>query len=78
MEVTSDRLDARLAKYDCGVIQERLEELGRLLIYTRQMDMLMASEASVELVARHFLAGNYSLEPELFQPPEKGPAEPSG
>lgn len=78
VEVTSDRLDARLAKYDCGVIQERLEELGRLLIYTRQMDMLMASEASVELVARHFLAGNYSLEPELFQPPEKGPAEPSG
>lgn len=76
VEVTGDRLDARLAKYDCGVIQEKLEELGRLLIYTRQMDMLMASEASVELVAGNFLAGNYSLEPELLRPPAAAPAGP--
>jgi pyruvate,water dikinase len=33
--------------------------IGRLLIFTRQMDMLMNSEASVELVAKNFLEGNY-------------------
>ena len=33
--------------------------VGRLLQFTRQMDMLMNSEASVEMVAKNFLSGNY-------------------
>jgi len=36
--------------------------VGRLLLYTRQMDMLMHAEASVEPLAQNFLAGNYSLD----------------
>jgi pyruvate,water dikinase len=61
VEVKGDRVDARLQKYDSPVIQEKLDLIGRLLIFTRQMDMLMTSEAGVEAVAHNFLQGNYSL-----------------
>ena len=44
------------------VLEEKLDHLGRLLQFTRQLDMLMVSEASVELVAKNFLAGNYGLD----------------
>ena len=40
--------------------------IGRLLIFTRQMDMLMTSEAGVEAVAQNFLQGNYSLDMEAI------------
>lgn len=67
VDVKADRVDAKLQKYDCSTIQEKLEQIGRLLLYTRQMDMLMTCEFSVEAAARNFLEGNYSLEPSLFQ-----------
>jgi len=63
VEVKGDRVDARLQKYPGEVIAEKLDQLGRLLHFTRQMDMLMTGEASVEAVAQNFLAGNYHLEP---------------
>jgi pyruvate,water dikinase len=63
VEIKGDRVDARLQKYPCPVIADKLDQLGRLLHFTRQMDMLMAGEASVEAVAQNFLAGNYHLEP---------------
>jgi pyruvate,water dikinase len=67
VDVKGDRVDARLEKYPAAVIAEKLELVGRLLHFTRQMDMLMASEVSVEAVAQSFLAGDYRLEPEVFQ-----------
>jgi hypothetical protein len=38
-----------------------MDILGRLLIFTRQLDMLMTTEKSVEWVAENFVAGNYKL-----------------
>jgi pyruvate,water dikinase len=55
-----------LYKYECPVIEEKLEIVGRLLQFTRQMDMLMRSEASVEAIAKNFLAGNYHLDEEFW------------
>jgi len=76
VDVKGDRVDARLAKFPAPVIEEKLELVGRLIQFTRQMDMLMVSEASVEKVAESFLKGNYKLEPELFAPsPADRPAE---
>ncbi len=63
VEVKGDRVDARLQKYEAEVLEEKLDLIGRLLQFTRQMDMLMVSEASVDLVARNFLAGNYHMDP---------------
>jgi pyruvate,water dikinase len=63
VDVVSDKVDARVQKYPCSYIASKLDILGRLLIFTRQMDMLMTSEKSVVWVAENFLAGNYELNP---------------
>ncbi|MBA4393718.1 MAG: phosphoenolpyruvate synthase [Desulfobacca sp.] len=62
VDVKGDRVDARFQKFECPLIEEKLDQLGRLLIFTRQMDMLMHSEASVEALAKNFLKGNYTFE----------------
>jgi pyruvate, water dikinase len=79
VEVTGDRVYARFQKYPREVIEAKLEMVGRLLQFTRQMDMLMNSETSVEMVAKNFLAGNYHYDENFFGPaeepqPEKTPA----
>jgi pyruvate, water dikinase len=63
VEVRGDRVDARLLKYEQPVIEAKLDQIGRLLQYTRQMDMLMNCESSVAQAAQSFMAGNYSLAP---------------
>ena len=70
VEVKGDRVDARLQKYDAAVIADKLDLIGRLLIFTRQMDMLMISEVSVEAVAQNFLKGNYNLDMAAMTGPE--------
>ncbi|ADU61146.1 MAG: hypothetical protein KUA35_15105 [Pseudodesulfovibrio sp.] len=60
VEVEKDTIKARFAKYPCEEIASRLEGVGRLLIYTRQMDMLMKDEGSVDRLARSFLNGDFS------------------
>lgn len=59
VEVQGDRMDAAYEKFDQDEIKQRIVDIGRLLIFTRQMDMLMVDEASVQNVANRFLAGNY-------------------
>ncbi len=66
VEVREDRVDARFYKYEKPVIEAKLDMVGRLLQFTRQMDMLMRCEASVEVLAKSFLAGNYNLDDELL------------
>ena len=44
VDVQGDLVSARLQKYGCDLILERLDLVGRLLLYTRQMDMLMQDE----------------------------------
>jgi len=62
VESQGDRVAARFAKEQPAVIEEKLDYIGRLLLFTRQMDMLMTTEASVNHLAECFLQGNYSLE----------------
>lgn len=59
VEVVADRVQARFQKYPRPDIEERLDQLGRLLIVTRQMDMLMISEDSVREFADKFMRGEY-------------------
>lgn len=61
VNVKADKVDARLQKYPKSYIESRMDILGRLLIFTRQLDMLMTSEKSVEWVADNFVAENYKL-----------------
>ncbi|MBU3949628.1 MAG: phosphoenolpyruvate synthase [Proteobacteria bacterium] len=62
VEVTGDKVDARYQKHEKTLIEQKLDMLGRLLQFTRQMDMLMTNEASVDALSKNFLAGKYNLE----------------
>jgi pyruvate,water dikinase len=55
--VSADRVEGRFQKYPAELIEERLVQLGRLLQYTRQTDMLMTSEEAVAAMAESFLRG---------------------
>nr|WP_246387992.1 PEP/pyruvate-binding domain-containing protein [Desulfovibrio intestinalis] len=59
VELTGDRIRARYQKYPKSELCTRLDQLGRLLIMTRQMDMLMVNEAAVAACADKFLKGEY-------------------
>ncbi len=61
VDVKEDKIDARFQKYPCSLIKNRLDILGRLLLFTRQMDMLMTTEDSIKHVADNFIAGNYKF-----------------
>ena len=62
VEVQGDRVNARFAKQEQDVIAEKLDLLGRLVIYTRQMDMLLNCENSVKMLSENFLEGRYDLD----------------
>ena len=59
VSIIADRIQARYQKYPKDQIASRLDQLGRLLIMTRQMDMLMTSEEAVQTFADNFLNGRY-------------------
>jgi len=61
VSVKADKVDARLQKYPKSYIESRMDILGRLLIFTRQLDMLMTTEENVAWVVENFVAGNYKL-----------------
>lgn len=61
VSVKVDKVDARIQKYPKSYIELKIDMLGRLLIFTRQLDMLMTTEESVRWAAENFLAGNYKL-----------------
>jgi pyruvate,water dikinase len=69
VDVVGDRVTASFRKDEMAEVTTRLDQLGRLLQYTRQMDMLMHSEASVRRLANCFLKGNYCHDPDH---PEQG------
>jgi pyruvate,water dikinase len=48
VDAVGDRVTARLSKQPADLLTGRLDTLGRLLIQTRQMDMLMADDAMVD------------------------------
>jgi pyruvate,water dikinase len=60
--VKGDSAIARFAKHPMDLTREKLDHLGRLLQFTRQMDMLMHTENSVNDLAKCFLEGDYTLE----------------
>lgn len=63
-ERSGDAVNAFLKKYDEPAILELLAELGRLVLFTRQMDMLMDGPRMVQWLARAFLEKNYDLVPD--------------
>jgi pyruvate,water dikinase len=63
-----DLVNARLRKYPREAIVERLDQVGRLIVATRQLDMRMGQGTSIEWFVNAFFEGNYLFEPG-YQPP---------
>lgn len=61
VERTGDQVSAFMKKYPTGRMLEVLEELGRLILFTRQMDMLMSGRPMVEWLAQAYAEKNYNL-----------------
>jgi pyruvate,water dikinase len=59
VDVQGDSVKSRFQKYPKEVIADRLDQLGRLLQVTRQMDMLMVNDAAVTRFKEDFMNGIY-------------------
>jgi pyruvate,water dikinase len=59
VERHKDVIRARFRKRPLPEMEERLDLLGRLMAYVRQMDMLMKDDDTAHLLAARFLAGHY-------------------
>ena len=63
VDVAADRVAGRFQKFPPEVIAEKLGHMGRLLQFTRQTDMLMVNEASIEAMVACFLSGAPCFDP---------------
>jgi len=59
VEQHRDVIRGRYRKRPLPEMEGRLDLLGRLMAYVRQMDMLMKDDAIVQTLAERFLAGHY-------------------
>jgi pyruvate,water dikinase len=55
-----ETVDALLFKCTRPELEEQMEMLGRLTVYTKQLDMTMFNDSIVDRFAEEFLKGNYS------------------
>jgi pyruvate, water dikinase len=62
VEVVGDSTDGRIHKMPRDETANRIEHVGRLLQFMRQMDVAMTSETAVQQVKNAFLSGDYTLE----------------
>ncbi|BAH76993.1 PEP/pyruvate-binding domain-containing protein [Solidesulfovibrio magneticus] len=69
VEAVSDRVSGRFQKFSREVIAEQLGHMGRLLQFTRQTDMLMVSDASMDAMVACFLSGAPCFDPATFGSP---------
>jgi pyruvate,water dikinase len=59
VEIHHDMIRGRFRKRPMAETMERLDLMGRLMAYARQMDMLMADDEVPQFLAERFLAGHY-------------------
>jgi pyruvate,water dikinase len=57
-----DRVEGMLAKRNSEQIEEALVMLGRLMVASRHLDMVIESRAAANALARAFLSGDYGFE----------------
>lgn len=65
VERQGDLVNARIRKYGMEATLERLDQLGRLIVATRQLDMRMGLRSSVDWYAKAFTEGNYLFDPDF-------------
>lgn len=59
MEIFGDVIRARFRRHPAPEMEDRLNLVGRLMAYVRQMDMLMKDDNISQVLAERFLTGHY-------------------
>jgi pyruvate,water dikinase len=59
VRVTEDVIDAIITKDKKSHLEEKLEILGRLTVYTKQLDAIMHDDASTELHMEEFIGEHF-------------------
>ena len=55
IKVVEDIIDASITKYKKSAIEKRLEVLGKLTAYTKQLDMVMYNNAITDMYIEDFV-----------------------
>jgi pyruvate,water dikinase len=63
VEPKEDSITARVDGYDADALEEKLEVLGRLMMVSKQLDMVMLSEDAVEQYYQDFSESHFQLRP---------------
>ena len=71
-EISGDVIRARFRRRPSPEMEDRLDLVGRLMAYVRQLDMLMKDDNISQVLAERFLAGHSD------RPGEEGKAEETG
>jgi pyruvate, water dikinase len=72
LEIFGDVIRARFRRRPEAEMEERLDLVGRLMAYVRQMDMLMKDDNISQVLAERFLAGHYERPGEEDETGETG------
>ena len=72
MEIFGDVIRARFRRRPEAEMEERLDLVGRLMAYVRQMDMIMKDDNISQVLAERFLAGHYDRPGEEAETGEAG------
>ncbi len=51
-----------MKKYECDLIQEKLDIIGRLLGAVRLLDMVLSDEGQIDWYVEEFFKGNYTFQ----------------
>ncbi|HLA78410.1 MAG TPA: PEP-utilizing enzyme, partial [Vicinamibacteria bacterium] len=62
VKMLGDRVEAILSKREADAVEESLVMLGRLMVASRHLDMVMESRGTAESFAQAFLSGDYGFE----------------
>jgi pyruvate,water dikinase len=58
VKFVEDVIDASITKYKSSAIEDKLEILGKLTVYTKQLDMVMYNDAVTDWYIEEFVKGH--------------------
>jgi pyruvate,water dikinase len=61
-EIKGDMVRGEIKKYECALMQEKLDMLGRLLGAVRLLDMVLSDAGQIDWYVDEFFKGNYTFQ----------------
>jgi pyruvate,water dikinase len=62
IQIKGDMVQGEIKKYDCALMEEKLDMIGRLLGAVRLLDMMLSDEGQISWYVDQFFEGNYSFQ----------------